>query len=440
MTARPSLTAPSLICVSVQLLPSTAATADCYIFSSVVQLNATPTDLYLSLLSPQRAYHTQLPLPAGLSTAALKDALRQPGEAGSSSSSSSTTAYHFQLLEDKAAAAEAGHSTADAILYVRKDRRDRRAWLTVPLPRSDSHRSERLLQDLQKLYQRLQESIDQHEASSADRAASIQHKLAQLQQKVRDKQSVDDGMLQCTMLLLQEKRDELARCEAEYSAALSRRREARRQKVRREREERREPHSAVLVGGADEETDSDGQTTSEEDEAESELSRLNEEMEDDSAAVNGAVMTDDDSEWRQQQQQQRQDDAEHSTASSLQQNASALAQHDTSSPSLPHVTHRSCRVCCCVNVQCSARQLESVLSSSTHPTTATAAHSTVRAESPQSLSSPSSFFSGASDVTLFASAAASAIIQPKATPPAVAPKSDLHCRVWTKPAPCTLTL
>ena len=298
--ARQSLTTPSLICVNVQLLPSTTATSQCYIFSSLVQSNNTPTDLYLTLLSSQHKYHTQMPLPHNLSTTALKDALRQPEDG------SGGTTFLFQLHEDKAAAAAAGHAAADAMLYIRKERRDKRAWLTVPLSHVDSHRSDRLLQDLQKLFQRLQETVAQHEAAIVTRAADIRDKLTRLQIKTRRKQAMEDDMAQCTLLLLREKQNELARCEKEYAAALRARREARSEKAKKERDERRQSPSAEVLDGPDDETDSELQTTSEdEEEAESELSRLNDPAEDNTAnSDDDAVMHEEEQDELQHEQQE----------------------------------------------------------------------------------------------------------------------------------------
>ena len=330
--SRKSLTAPTLIAVSVQVLPTTTATTDCYIFSSVVHSNSTPTDLYVTLLSPQHTYHTQMPLPAGVTTSDLKDAFRQPGDGHSP--------YRFQLHEDKAAATAAGHAGADAMLYVRKDRRERRAWLTVPLQHNDGshHKTDQLLLNLQKLFQRLEEGVAQHEAESAARSADIQHKLALLQQKVRAKQSVEEDMAQCTLLLLNEKRDELARCEKDYLAALSARREARREKARSEREEKRQPPSAAeVLTGADDETNSEGQTTSEDEEAESELSRLDGGV-DDATSDSDAAMLENENESDWQLQPREADDL--ITQSSPSSAARDGPSHRTTSASFTQYEHR----------------------------------------------------------------------------------------------------
>jgi len=328
-----SLTAPTLIAVNVQLLPSATATAECHLFSSVVTRNNTPTDLYLTLLSQQHAYHTQMPLPHSVTTAALKEAFRQPGEG-------SGAACHFQLHEDKAAAAAAGHPTADAMLYVKRERRDKRPLLTVPLPLTDSrHTSDRLLATLQKLFQRLQDALTAHEASSATRAGDIQRKLAALQHKAATKQAMEQDMAQCTALLLKEKRDELARCEKEYEAALRARREARREKVRREREERRQSPSAEVLGGEDDETDSDGQTTSEdEEEAESELSRLNEQM-DEAASDEDAVMQDDGRDWPGQQEEKDLDTASPRSPTAVTDQAAHSSDDGPSQRNMSATTH-----------------------------------------------------------------------------------------------------
>ncbi|MCJ1296730.1 hypothetical protein MMC34_008297, partial [Xylographa carneopallida] len=292
--SRQSLTSPSLICVQSQALPSTTVAVECHIFSSIVERNSTPTALYLTLLSPQHRYHTQMPLPSGVAVPAIRDAFRKPPAGGSAAPP------HFQLLEDRAASAAAGHASTDAVLYVRKDRREKRALLTVPL-KLEADRSDRVLQDLHKLYQRLHDAAAQKAADNAARAIVLQTKLALLQHKVRAKQAVERDMEQCTALLLKEKRDELARCEAEYETAVRERREARREKARKEREERRQSPAAEVLGGADDETESGGQTTSEdEEEAESELSRQNEQSDRNPAASDtDAVMQRDDSEQHQ---------------------------------------------------------------------------------------------------------------------------------------------
>ena len=329
--SRQSLTAPNLICVPVQLLPSATAFADCFVFSSVVQRNNTPTDLYITLLSLSHTYHTQTLLPSGIGMAALKDAFKQPGEGGGSGAH-----YHFQLHEDKAAAAVAGHSSADALLYVRKDRRNGRVLLTIPLPRGDSHLSNQLLQHLQKLFQRLQESVSQHEADSAERAAAIQHNLAALQQRVQAKRAMEADMAQCTLLLLKEKRAELARCEDEFRAALAARQQARRDKAKRDKDEGRRGTSQAL-DDADVETDSDRQTTSEEeDEVESELSRPHDAPDGDEE--DAVVMEVDDSD-NQRQARPRDEDVAESTAAA--QPPTALSERMSSDAARKHASVRT---------------------------------------------------------------------------------------------------